>query len=44
MPELLERKLQAEARKKFPNDEKRQNEYVYGALRKRGWRPKKENK
>lgn len=42
MPAALEQKLQAEAAKKFPGDKKRQNAYVYGALRKRGWRPKRE--
>ncbi|MCK9597620.1 MAG: hypothetical protein M0R06_01190 [Sphaerochaeta sp.] len=39
MPQMLENKLKAEAMKKFPNDEKRQDEYVYGTLRKRGWKP-----
>ena len=42
MPEALERALWAEARRKFPGDEKRQAAYVYGALRRRGWRPKRE--
>lgn len=39
MPIALERKLRAEARKKFPNDKKRQDKYVYGTLRKTGWAP-----
>jgi len=39
MPKELERKLKAEARKKFPSNKERQDKYVYGALRKTGWRP-----
>jgi len=40
MPKALERKLKAQARKKgFIG--KRANAYVYGTLRKSGWRPKK---
>jgi len=39
MPEKLERKLKARARKKFPNNKKRQARYVYGTLRKTGWEP-----
>jgi len=42
MPKALEKKLKAEARKKFPKDKKRQDRYVYGALRKTGWVPKKQ--
>ena len=42
MPEELERKLRQEAKQKFPGDKERQNAYVYGALRKTGWKPKKE--
>ena len=41
MPKALERKLKAEARKKFPGNEERQDKYVYGALRKTGWTPTK---
>jgi hypothetical protein len=39
MPKALERKLQAEARKKFPRDKERQKRYVFGALRRTGWVP-----
>lgn len=42
MPAKAERELRAEARKKFPGDKKRQDRYVYGALRKLGWKPKKD--
>lgn len=38
MPKELEERLRAEARKRFPDDPKRQNAYVYGALRRMGWR------
>ena len=34
MPKLLEKKLKAEARKKFPKDKERQDKYVYGTLSK----------
>ncbi len=39
MPEQLERKLKAKAATKFPGDQKRQDRYVYGTLRKTGWKP-----
>ena len=39
MPKALERKLKAEAKKKHLG-KKRANAYVYGTLRKTGWRPK----
>lgn len=39
MPKKLERKLQVEARKRWPGDEEQQNRYVYGTLRKTGWKP-----
>lgn len=39
MPKELERKLREEARRKFPNDPKRQDAYVYGTLRNTGWTP-----
>jgi len=39
MPEELEGKLRALARKKWPNDKERQDKYVFGALRKTGWKP-----
>jgi hypothetical protein len=44
MPQMLENKLKAEARKKFPNDKERQDVYVYGTLRRRGWKPTREKK
>lgn len=40
MPKKLERKLKAEARKKGFG-KKRTGAYVYGTLRKLGWKPKK---
>lgn len=42
MPEKLEKKLKEEAKKKFPGDKKKQDQYVYGTLRKTGWTPKRE--
>jgi len=41
MPKKMEKELKAEARKKFPKDKERQDKYVYGTLRKTGWKPKK---
>lgn len=32
MPVALERRLKAQAKKKFPKDEERQKKYVYGTL------------
>lgn len=40
MPKALERKLKTEARRKGLG-RKRTNAYVYGALRRTGWKPKK---
>ena len=40
MPKALEKKLKAEAKKKGYG-EKRTGAYVYGTLRKTGWKPKK---
>ena len=40
MPEKLERKLKAEARKKGLSKE-RTGAFVYGTMRKTGWKPKK---
>lgn len=40
MPKELEAKLRAEAERKFPGDQERQDRYVYGALRNTGWKPK----
>jgi hypothetical protein len=34
MPAELERRLKAEAAKKFPKDQERQDRYVYGTLQK----------
>ena len=39
MPEKAERELRKTARKKWPGNKKRQDKYVYGALRKMGWNP-----
>ena len=39
MPKALEQKLQREAVEKFPGDQRRQDAYVYGTLRKTGWKP-----
>jgi len=44
MPEELEAKLWVIARRKFPNNKERQQRYVYGTLRKVGWRPSREKK
>ena len=41
MPKKMEKELKAEARKKFPGDKERQDKYVYGTMRKTGWKPKK---
>ena len=43
MPKEMERKLKAEARKKGLTG-KRADAYVYGTLRKTGWKPKKKSK
>ena len=44
MPKIIERQLREQAGRKFPGDKKRQDKYVYGTLRKTGWKPKKLNK
>jgi len=44
MPKKMERKLKAEARKKFPGNKERQDKYVYGTLRKTGWVPSTQKK
>jgi hypothetical protein len=41
MPEKVEKELRAEAKKKGLKG-KRADRYVYGALRKTGWKPKGE--
>jgi hypothetical protein len=38
MPKELEERLRAEAQRRFPDDPQRQNAYVYGALKRMGWR------
>lgn len=43
MPKKLERELKAQAKKKGLSGD-RANAYVYGALRKTGWKPKREKK
>lgn len=43
MPKALERKLKLKARKKGFKSE-RANAYVYGTLRKTGWKPSREKK
>ena len=40
MPKAMEKKLRAEAEKKGLSG-KRKNAYIYGTMRKTGWRPKK---
>ena len=43
MPKKLERKLKSEARKKFGSStSERARKYVYGTLRKTGWKPSKQ--
>lgn len=41
MPKAMEKSLKKTASKKFPGSEERQDAYVYGTLRKTGWKPKK---
>ena len=43
MPKKMERELKAEARKKGLKGD-HFNKYVYGTMRKSGWKPKKERK
>jgi hypothetical protein len=43
MPEVLERKLFSQGRKKKLTGE-RLRKYVYGTLRKTGWKPSREKK
>lgn len=42
MPKDVERALWKAAIKKFPKNKKKQRAYVYGRLRKMGWKPDKE--
>ena len=39
MPIEEEETLRQEAQEKFPGDKERQDAYVFGALRKMGWKP-----
>ncbi len=43
MPKKLERQLEQEAKKKHLSGE-RKNAYVYGTMRKLGWKPKAKKK
>ena len=42
MPAKLERELKTKAEEKFPGNKDRQDRYVYGTLRKTGWKPTRE--
>lgn len=42
MPKQVEASLRKEAEKKFPGDKQRQNAYIFGTMRKLGWKPKGE--
>ena len=44
MPEALERKLKAQAAKKKGWSKTRKNAYIYGTMRKTGWKPSREKK
>lgn len=45
MPKKLERALKREVEEKHPNwSEDKKDAYVYGTLRKTGWKPKRERK
>lgn len=43
MPKQVEKSLKAFAKKKYKS-KKAQDRYVYGTMRKMGWRPAKKNK
>ena len=43
MPKAMERELKAEAKKKGLSGD-RANAYVYGTMRKTGWKPSREKK
>lgn len=36
----LKSKLRAEAEKQFPDDKARQDAYIFGTLRRLGWKPR----
>ena len=42
MPKKMETELREAAKKKYPKDKKKQDAYVYGAMRRRGWTPRAE--
>lgn len=45
MPKKMDKKLKAETRKKFGSTtSKRAREYIYGTMRKTGWKPKRKKK
>lgn len=44
MPKEMEKELKKTAKKKFPGDKERQDKYVYGKMRKTGWKPKREKR
>lgn len=45
MPKALERKLKAKARKMFGSTKsKRARKYIYGTMRKTGWKPSTQKK
>jgi len=44
MPTKVEAELRAEAEKKFPGNKTRQDAYIYGTMRKLGWKPEREKK
>jgi len=44
VPKALERKLKAKAKKKKKLGKKKSDAYVYGTLRKTGWKPSHQRK
>jgi hypothetical protein len=42
MPTKVEARLREEAEKKFPGNRERQDAYIYGTMRKLGWKPSRE--
>jgi hypothetical protein len=42
MPEEIEKRLKKIASEKFPGNAEKQRAYVYGTLRKMGWKPESE--
>lgn len=39
MPTAIEAKLREEAEKKYPGNKTKQDAYIYGTMRKLGWKP-----